>query len=147
MIMPRDTVQDLRTKLAKYKRSLETICRSMRPWCDMLIRDAERRLAALTAEHAPPSRVRTDASAPLERIAAMAHRSINCPKCGRALSVHGEVTVRHLTMPMYCCPECVTRRTLMGEFTESPLVFLIGPDGQPFDPVNPDGEIDLRPYE
>ena len=77
----------------------------------------------------------------------MTHPSVNCPKCGRLVAPQGEVTVRGAVLPLYCCPECLTRRTFMGDFMETGLVFLVGPDGKPFDPVNPDGEIDLTRYE
>jgi hypothetical protein len=28
-----------------------------------------------------------------------------------------------------------------------PLTFILGPDGRPFDPADPDGEIDLTKYD
>jgi len=59
----------------------------------------------------------------------------------------GEISLGAATIPVYQCPECVTRTTFLGEPMELPLTFIIGPDGNPYDPVNPDGEIDLTKYE
>jgi hypothetical protein len=72
---------------------------------------------------------------------------VECPKCGRLLPPDGEVTFRGAVIPTYCCPECVTRTTLMGESMELPLIFILGPDGRAFEPADPDGELDLTAYE
>lgn len=50
------------------------------------------------------------------------------------------------TIPVYTCPECVTRTMFLGEAMESPLTFIVGPDGRAYDPAHPDGEIDLTEY-
>lgn len=71
---------------------------------------------------------------------------VPCPKCGRSLPADGEITFEGATFPSYCCPECVVRREFMGEMMEFPLMFIIGPDGEPFDPAAPDGKIDLTEY-
>jgi endogenous inhibitor of DNA gyrase (YacG/DUF329 family) len=73
--------------------------------------------------------------------------TVSCPKCGRQLPADGEVSFGGSTLPVYSCPECVTRTTFMGERMELPLTFLIGPDGKAYDPANPGGEIDLTEYD
>jgi hypothetical protein len=70
---------------------------------------------------------------------------IPCPKCGRALPL--AIVFGGATIPVYCCPECVTRKEFTGERMELPLIFILGPDGKPCDPADPEGEIDLRQYE
>lgn len=75
------------------------------------------------------------------------HPVVRCPKCDRELPADGEISFAGMVIPTYCCPECVTRTTFMGEKMELPLMFIIGPDGRPYDPGNPDGEIDLTAYE
>jgi hypothetical protein len=73
--------------------------------------------------------------------------SVNCPKCGRVLAADGEITFNGASIPIYQCPECITRTTFAGETVELPLTFIIGPDGKPMDPADPDGGIDLTAYE
>jgi hypothetical protein len=73
----------------------------------------------------------------------MSYPNVACPKCGRTLAADGEITFAGVVLPVYCCPECVTRTDFMGERMELPLMFIIGPDGRAYDPANPDGQIDL----
>jgi hypothetical protein len=73
--------------------------------------------------------------------------TIPCPKCTRLLHADGELLFGGAVVPVYQCPECVARNTVMGEEMELPLTFIIGPDGKAYDPANPDGEIDLTKYE
>ena len=63
------------------------------------------------------------------------------------LAAEGELSFGGATIPVYSCPECVTRTTVLGERMELPLTFVIGPGGKPYDPARPDGEIDLTQYE
>jgi hypothetical protein len=48
-MLPADTVDDLRMKLANYKRSREGAARSMHRWLDALIADAEEKMRSLGA--------------------------------------------------------------------------------------------------
>jgi hypothetical protein len=73
--------------------------------------------------------------------------NVKCPKCGRQLAAEGELSFGGAALPVYSCPECVTRTVFPGERMELPLTFVIGPDGRAYDPANPDGEIDLTQYE
>jgi hypothetical protein len=73
--------------------------------------------------------------------------TIPCPKCSRQLPADGEISVGEAVIPVYARPECVTRRAVFGETMELPLMFIIGLDGQPYDPADPDGRIDLTQYE
>jgi hypothetical protein len=78
---------------------------------------------------------------------ATVHRSVSCPKCGRALKADGEVAVDLQTVPVYVCPECVTRWSFLGRTMEMPLTFIVRADGRAVDPYDPEGGFDLRPYE
>jgi hypothetical protein len=69
-----------------------------------------------------------------------------CPKCGRRLPAAGELSVEDVAVPVYSCPECVTRATFAGEEVELPLTFILGPGGRPFDLAHPGDDIDLKPY-
>jgi hypothetical protein len=73
--------------------------------------------------------------------------TIPCPKCSRLIPADGELSVGEAVIPVYSCPECFTPRELAGEVMELPLTFIIGADGKPYDPGDPDGEIDLPEYE
>lgn len=75
------------------------------------------------------------------------HPTFPCPKCSRPLPADGEIAFAGVTIPTYCCPERVTRRSFMGKPMELPLMFIVGPDGKPNDPADPDGAIDLTQYD
>ena len=77
----------------------------------------------------------------------MLHPHTECPKCGRDLPPLGEVFFHDRFMPLYGCPECITRRRRKGRSVELPLTFLITPHGHPLDPASPDGEIDLTEHQ
>ena len=82
---------------------------------------------------------------------------VPCPRCGRMLKAEGELTMpgvyigpvhddNAFCVPAYQCDHCIIRRQPFGPGTEPlemNLTFIIGPDGKPFDPLEPDGEIDL----
>ncbi|CAN5512153.1 hypothetical protein BH10PLA1_BH10PLA1_18590 [soil metagenome] len=53
---------------------------------------------------------------------------IPCPKCGRQLPADGEVSFGGAVIPVYQCPECITRTTFCGEPMEMALTFIIGPE-------------------
>jgi DNA-directed RNA polymerase subunit RPC12/RpoP len=72
---------------------------------------------------------------------------VACPKCGRRLPADGELSLFGLVLPVYQCSECVSRNTVLGETMEVALTFVIGPDGKPYDPTQPDGQTDLTRYE
>jgi hypothetical protein len=77
----------------------------------------------------------------------MIEPTTECPKCGRVLSPLGEVTFHNELMPLYGCPECITRRRVDGTLVELPLTFLLTPHGHPLDPADPNGEIDRTEYK
>jgi hypothetical protein len=77
----------------------------------------------------------------------MTHPTTECPKCGRILLALGEVMFHNELMPLYGCPECITRRRVKGTVVELPLTFLITPQGHPLDPANPNGEVDCTQYK
>ena len=71
---------------------------------------------------------------------------IACPKCGRRLPAAGELSLAHIAVAVYSCPECLTHATFAGEEVELPLTFILGPGGRPFDLAHPGAAIDLTPY-
>jgi hypothetical protein len=77
----------------------------------------------------------------------MTQPTTDCPKCGRSLAPLGEVTFHNQPMPLYGCPECITRRRVKGKVVELPLTFLLTPHGHPIDPANANGEIDRTEYQ
>lgn len=67
---------------------------------------------------------------------------VPCPKCGRPLSASGELTVGDsLGVPTYQCDECLVDVDFAGETLSVALTFAVGPDGQPFDPADPEGRL------
>ena len=44
-------------------------------------------------------------------------------------------------LPVYSCPVCTVAASMFGEAMALPLTFAVGPDGKPFDPATPDGEL------
>lgn len=68
-------------------------------------------------------------------------KSFPCPKCGRALQQSGEAVVNGVSLPIFQCDECIVSTEFMGEPCELALTFAVGPDGKPFDPASPTGEL------
>ena len=73
--------------------------------------------------------------------------TVNCPKCGRRLPPDGELAVGPIAIPFYVCPECIVRMPVVGGEMELPLMFIVGPNGEAINPDDPEGEIDLTPYD
>lgn len=87
--------------------------------------------------------------------------TVKCPSCGRMLEADGEVALPGVFIgevhddnaavwPVYQCENCVVERTVFGPGTEKfkvCLTFMIGPDGQPYDPAAPDGVLNLSDAE
>jgi hypothetical protein len=64
------------------------------------------------------------------------------------LAAEGELAVFHGVTQVYSCPECVIRpMSGLCAGMELPLMFVLGPDGEPYDPADPDGRIDLTQYQ
>ncbi len=73
-----------------------------------------------------------------------------CPKCGRPLEPSGETTTSDDSgrilerFTVYQCDECLVHEELFGERTEMALTFVLGRDGMPRDPADPDKPLNLQ---
>ena len=68
-------------------------------------------------------------------------RTYPCPGCGELLLQTGEVVIDgRVTLPTFQCDRCVVTRPMFGEMA---LTFMLGEDGKPFDPCDPDGIVRL----
>ena len=73
--------------------------------------------------------------------------TVNCPKCRRPLRPDCHLLIDGVAVPVYVCPECLTRGSFLGQPVDMPLTFVLNAAGRPVDPADPDQELDLTPYE
>ena len=62
-----------------------------------------------------------------------------CPKCGRPVHAAGVLTINSVRLTTFVCEGCIMTVELLGERTEMPFTFALDPNGEPFDPTDPDG--------
>jgi hypothetical protein len=65
----------------------------------------------------------------------------HCPRCGRELEATGDLGGDGGDLPVYQCDACYVAVDLFGEPFVGSLTFCVGPDGRPFDPASPSGEL------
>ena len=66
---------------------------------------------------------------------------VKCPKCGRKLRASGVLDFDGRELPTYQCDECLRVVEFLGERQEVALTFVLGEDGRPFDPADPDADL------